>query len=84
MVDCFWCYITLLTLLQLLWTDPQEMPGRGPSKRVRSLRASLYHVSPEFPPSRELALRLGQMSRENGAQLTVLLASFAATRFDKV
>ena len=22
-------------MCELLWTDPQEMPGRGPSKRVR-------------------------------------------------
>ena len=21
---------------EMLWTDPQEMPGRGPSKRVRA------------------------------------------------
>lgn len=24
-------------MCELLWTDPQEMPGRGPSKRVSFL-----------------------------------------------
>ena len=28
-------FVYCLTRPQLLWTDPQEPPGRGPSKRVR-------------------------------------------------
>lgn len=47
--------------LQLLWTDPQEMPGRGPSKRVRFPLTSIFVWTDSDNIARVLALPLAQM-----------------------
>lgn len=38
-------YVHTLTQAQLLWTDPQDTPGRGPSKRVRGRAVFCYTLS---------------------------------------
>ena len=36
--DGLTCFVSrILNSFKLLWTDPQDAPGRGPSKRVRIL-----------------------------------------------
>lgn len=38
-------FVYSLTRPQMLWTDPQDTPGRGPSKRVRGWAVSCYTLS---------------------------------------
>jgi serine/threonine-protein phosphatase 5 len=54
----------LLLSGELLWTDPQELPGRGPSKRVWIRHQSRISVLTNY--DRELALASVLMLRGHG------------------
>lgn len=60
-------------MCELLWTDPQEMPGRGPSKRVSFLSiflllASLNLASRSFVWIREWVSPLALMLLADGVR----------------
>lgn len=71
-----------LTRLQMLWTDPQDTPGRGPSKRVRGRAGFLSHAVSAC--SRVLVFLSDQMSQNAGATSMASLVSFAATKCERV
>lgn len=75
-------FVHSLTRPQLLWTDPQDTPGRGPSKRVCGWAGLLSHVVSAC--SRVLVLRSDQMSLNGGATSMVSPVSFAVTKCERV